>query len=575
MFNAATRKNVRRPANTGHIQSMPAASSGMNARDMFTAMKPTDAIILKNLLVEPYGLVVREGTAEFAINIPAEGLEGSIKSLLSYYPATSTFLQVAAVPTRADEDSVISRAGPVSSGKVFAATGGLLWDISAGGSGPWSSEGGVGSAGGSDYWTGWNFSNAGGNFLTITNNDDGGYYVYNGTAWTEVTEDTSTPAGAGKIYGVNPEKFCYHFAFKQRLYFIEKNSTRMWYLPPDQITGDAKVWDFGAMFKRGGQLQMIASWTQDAGESIDDYFVAVSSAGDMVIYKGYDPDGAPDTWALHGIWSVGELPAGYRIWDAVGGDTMLLTQYGIIAVSAILQGRGEDQSLRITDKIDPLLGRYMRSNASREGWAIRHIPRQEMLLIDQPPDTTVQPTVHTQFAFKTITRGWSVLNGIDSRSWLNHGPDIFHGRPDGKVMRTFIGTVDNVKMSDGTGTPIEGQWVTSYQPLGSKGNTKRFTMIRPSLIGRGNIDLKVATLVNYGQLKQPAEPALPTLNYSFWDVSLWDSATWTAEAQPIFQWLGTDGEGYVAAAQIDFTAPGGVTRFAQLDWWVVPGGPLA
>lgn len=550
----------------------------MNAHDMFANMKNTDAIILKNLLVEPYGLVVREGTAEFAINIPNNSTPGVIESLLSYYPPVGavTFQDVAvqASPFSHPETGAVPilRLGAVAFGKVFAATGGLLYNISAGGSGPWTAEAGVGVAGGSDKWTGWNYTNtANGHFLTLTN-WDGGYYYYDGTAWTKVVAGDGTTAGT--ISGVDPTNFVYHFTFKGRLYFIERNSTRLWYLPPDQLWGVAKAWDVGPMMKRGGALQIIASWTQDAGDSIDDYMIAVGSNGDVVIYKGYDPDGAPDTWAYVGVWYIGPLPAGFRIWDAAGGDTLILTQYGIVAVSQILRGSAEDAEARISKKIDPLIGRYMRLSSRRDGWAIRHIPSHEMILIDQPPDTTVSPFVHTQFAYKTTTRGWSTLDGMDSHSWLVHGPEVFYGTPDGRVMRAFMGTFDEVKLNTGAGVPITGQWVTSFQPLGVKGNTKSFLMLRPSVIGRGDITIKIACLVNYGTLKAPAEPALPIVNYSFWDVSIWDAAVWTAESQPLFKWLGIDGNGYVAAAQIDFTAPGGVTRFAQLDWWVVPGGPM-
>ena len=47
----------------------------------------------------------------------------------------------------------------------------------------------------------------------------------------------------------------------------------------------------------------------------DDYLVALSYQGDVVIFKGYDPDTAgsdPNAFQLHGIWYVGAVPVGHR-----------------------------------------------------------------------------------------------------------------------------------------------------------------------------------------------------------------------------------------------------------------------
>ena len=41
-------------------------------------------------------------------------------------------------------------------------------------------------------------------------------------------------------------------AHQKRMWFVQKNTTRGWYLPPDQIYGTAKYFDFGPLMTMGG-----------------------------------------------------------------------------------------------------------------------------------------------------------------------------------------------------------------------------------------------------------------------------------------------------------------------------------
>ncbi len=566
MFSLANSRNRKRSANAGQIASLPAASGGMNARDLYGQMPANDALLLQNLLVRPTGLVVRNGFTEIA-----SGLPGAIGTLLSYFPAIDAgSLEAGSGLYGVDVlGGSVRRVQPfaVTAGKLFAAADNSLFDVTAGGSGPWTAEAGV--TGVTDYWNGWNFQNIGGSFLTVTN-WGGGYAYFDGTAWTAVAAGDGT---GNTISGVDPDTFVYHFVFKGRLYFIERDSTRMWYLPAGQLTGVAKAWDFGAQFRHGGALQIIASWTQDAGEGIDDYFIAASSTGDLVIYKGYDPDNAPTDWQLHGVWYIGALPYGYRCWDQTGGDVMILAQYGAVFVSQVLGGQLLEVG-GVASKVASLISAAMAGYKNVFGWSVRHVPSQDIVLIGFPKNAAGTLGTYAQLAFGVFTQAWSLLSDMPIHSGQNHDSVYYFGDEEGSVWQGFNGALDKVRLGQSGGDSIRGMWITSYQPLGDPGMLKVFPMVRPNVVRTGPFSMSVSILVNYQPRKQGIVVPVTAQDLSSkWDAALWDSATWAGEGIPFLKWFGTKGSGYVAAAQIMFAATGG-SRFNQCDFWTVPGGPL-
>ena len=70
---------------------------------------------------------------------------------------------------------------------------------------------------------------------------------------------------------------------------------------------------FGAKFTYGGALIGVWSWTIDGGSGVDDFLVAISRGGDILIFQGADPSLAD--FALIGSWFVGEVPDSRKIVD--------------------------------------------------------------------------------------------------------------------------------------------------------------------------------------------------------------------------------------------------------------------
>lgn len=572
MFRAATLQNTRkaRPP-VGQLIPVAIPTLGLNMRDAFAVMGPQYAISLVNVTVEDFGIKTRKGYTEWANSIPGVG---PVWTLMSYYPAPT----VPTLKTRVRNEISLAASmlrAPVAqalppAGKLFAARGGFIYDVTAGGTGPWTAEVGVGGSGLIAFWSWINFQNVAGSFL-LACNQLGGYAIYNG-AWTMPVAG----AGVGQINGADPSKFCYVTEWKKRLWFIEFNSTHAWYLPVSQITGTVKMFDFGEQFRRGGKLVALVNWTVDGGIGIDDYLVAVSSQGDVVIYKGTDPDTLGE-FQLSGVWNVGPLPVGHRAVIMTGADVHILSQFGLTPLSTLLNSPtlGEIEQKRATYVIAPVIASLMQNYNTFDGWQVQSLPAEELLTVNVPPTALQNPG--DVFALKVTNGAWSMFKAMPYTCYVSIDSDIFAGTNDGRVVRAFDGTLDNVTIAAPTtsGQPILCQVTPAYQAMGAPGLQKRFTLVRPTFLASTKPTVTVQMLIDYGLPVSPVTPSIPIPPpESSWGSAIWGTAHWSAPlGQQLRRWIGTRGAGFAATAQLDYRCTR-ETLLTTIDYWAEPGGVM-
>ena len=65
-----------------------------------------------------------------------------------------------------------------------------------------------------------------------------------------------------------------------------------------------KIFPLGQIFKMGGFLVQMATWTIDNVSGMDDYAAFITSEGEVAIYQGYDPT-QQSTWSLVGVFRIG------------------------------------------------------------------------------------------------------------------------------------------------------------------------------------------------------------------------------------------------------------------------------
>jgi hypothetical protein len=311
--------------------------------------------------------------------------------------------------------------------------------------------------------------------------------------------------------------------WKGKVWLVEKNSTRAWYLPTNQIYGVATSFDFGAKMRAGGPLVGLYNWSYDGGAGLDTLLVALSTAGDVVIYQGTDPTSA-NTFASTGCWFLGGLPAGRRIATDYGGDVLVASLLGVMPLSKLVTGAPANGSpVYETWKVSNLFNELAADRQTLDGWALHVHPTDNALLVLVP---TADGAPTEQLAMSFATKGWSRYRDLPIRSAAVWNGVLYFGTVDGRVCQN-AGYVDAVQLADpNTFAEIKFSGLTAFRNGGSTSN-KRVGMIRPTLMSQAPNPLLQCTAKFDFDITEPAAPSGTAIGGDgAWDGSTWDSTLW-------------------------------------------------
>lgn len=500
--------------------SIPAPTGGLNARDAIANMKETDAVIMTNFFPATSSVNVRKGYVSHAT-----GLTGAVETLMSYtYGATS---------------------------ELFAVVGGEIFDV--------STSGAVGAA----VVTGLTNSRfehilmgtAGGNFLMAVNGEDD-LQLYNGTAWVSI-DSLSTPA----ITGVTTADIISINNFKNRVWLIEKNTLKAWYLPVASIAGAASALDFSGIFKLGGFLVAMTNWTIDNAAGIDDYAAFITSEGEVAIYQGTDPSSST-TWALKGTFRIGQ-PIGTRCAIKAGADVLIMTTDGAFPLSkALLTDRSQNQNAA-TDKITNLFTQDIASYSTNFGWQPIIHPTGNKMIINVPE---VEGNISHQYVMNTVTGAWCKFTGWNAFCWETLNDKLYFGGKDG-VFEADTPTDDN-------GSDINADVQQAYSYFGNNTSQKHFKMVRCIFVADGDITPAVVMSVDYGVRDPSGTPAYGDSEGSTWDVAEWDTSSWESGSILIKKWQSVSGIGYSGGIRVKTSSSGMNIQWQSTDIVFERGGVL-
>jgi len=577
--------------------SLPSPIGGWNARDSLAEMNPLDAVQMVNFFPTPTDVTLRKGYSKYSI-----GITGAVLSLMNYSSPTTT--------------------------KLFASTATIIYDAST----STATQSLTGNTDGK--WIHSMITTAGGSFMPAVNGVDP-MVVYDGTRWSRsattntaqtissitrggtgnltatlttasphnlVTGNTITVAGAipaefngtyritvtgGStltytmatapsgdattvgtytinyyITGKNSNTFAYVNLFKERLYFVENNSLSFWYLPVDSINGAVSEFPLGGIFKNGGYLQAMGTWTIDAGYGVDDLAVFVTSNGEVAVYKGSDPSD-PNDWALIGIWNIGQTFARKCVFK-YGGDILLLTQQGLVPLSAGLQSTRLDPRVNITDKIFFAISQAADAYSANFGWQINYLAKYNMLLLNIPVDGGQE-----QYVMHNITKSWCRFTNIGANCWEMSDEDMYFGG-NGYVARFYDSFSDN-------GTNITAFVQQAYSYFESRGQQKRFTMVRPILQSDNGLPTVLCGLsTDYETVPLTNQISFnpSVLDVGVWDTALWDDANWGGALITTKIWQGVTGIGYAGSISLNVASQNIDFHWASTDYVMERGGVL-
>jgi len=540
-----TALTIHRRPSPGTVQDahLPAPMGGMNTVSAASAVPMSDATWTYNLIAGDRGPRTRSGWREWVT-----GMTGALDDVVR---------------------TVLPFTGSQKSGagnKLFACTSTGIWDCSASTAAPSLAVTFDITAGEAGYGSGTVVATAAGRFLVYCD-EENGMYVYTETtaAWAKVTQGS----GAGQIDGVNPDNLVFATVWKSRLWLVERDTSKAWYLDVNSLFGTAASFDFGTRMRAGGPLVSLYSWSYDAGGGLDSLLVAVSVAGDVVAYQGTDPTSV-NTFGLKGAWSVAGVPPGRRIAIDQGGDILLLSLIGVVPLSKLVAGTSsEEKGIYTTAKISNLFLSLVATRKNLLGWGIYMHPADNALLVTMPQAGS---GVNLQLAMSMSTRGWGYYRDVPIHSAGVWERELYFGTEDGRLCIS-TGDVDGVALGNpDTYIPIDYSALTAYSNLGNA-RMKRVAMVRPIVVsGQTTPVLTAAARFDFDVRELPSPGAGIGNEDGTWDNGTWDDSVWSEDAtyQPT---LGACGSGRSIAVAIRGSAATRTTWIGT-DIAFTEGGPF-
>jgi hypothetical protein len=357
-------------------------------------------------------------------------------------------------------------------------------------------------------WQTVNFRDAGGTSYLIMVNGADLMKAFNGTIFSE-------PA----FTGVTLSTLIDVTSYRSRLYFVQKDSTSIWYGDIDASSGALTELDVGSLFKRGGYLLTATSWTRDTGGGTQDYLVLVSSMGEVLVYGGADP-GAGD-WSLVARFPMPQ-PLGRRCLGNIGSELVMITEQGLVPFSNIINVTPDKESnfVKLSDRINSAFSVASASYGTNFGWQFLPHYRGGMGIVNVPVSVGSKSE---QFVINTRTGAWTRFTGINASCWALFNNTIYFGGMDGKVYEADYGYNDN-------GAAIEVDLKTSFNYLDDRSSLKKFTMARVIAASNGTITFNFNVDVDMQDRLLTDTITITGDSGSEWDVADWDSSDWDSGA---------------------------------------------
>lgn len=484
----ALRANTARAA-VAKTRAIPPPVGGWDTESQISAMPATNAVILNNWIPRAASCEMRRGYVQ-----QVTGFASPVESLIAW---------------RGDDVG----------DRLFACAGVNIHEVTA--AGPLGSA--VYASAASARWKSTNFANDAGAFAVAANGAQTPI-AYNGAAWIALAI-----TGESGVITLAPAKLSDPMTHKRRLWFVERDTLRVWFLPTNAIQGAASLLDLGPLAYKGGRLAAQGTWSLDNGQGIDDVAVFFTTEGQVIVFQGIDPT-SPDNWTLVGVFDLAK-PVGDRPLFKWGADLVVMTADGVMPLSqALSRDREQAKQIALTQKIASAFARAAQSCGGNFGWGgMLYSGRGSLAIFNIP---TTELTAADQYVQSIQTGAWCRFTGIPAICWEVANDKAYFGAQDG-VYRWDIGASDNSEV-------ISSDLKSAFSAFGSPVRKKRFTMIQPLLRAPALIRPALEVLVDYEERSPTAVPTVIAPS----DVTSEDDAVLRAD------WTSANGVGYVGAPRM-------------------------
>ena len=370
---------------------------------------------------------------------------------------------------------------------------------------------------------------------SICNADSFGQRTYfcNGQDAVQVYDGTSTTDST--FSGVSLANLINVSSYKERIYFIEKNTLKFWY-GNTQAVGASALTSYNLQYfmKQGGYLLFAGSITNQTAQTAQDLFFACSSEGELLLYSGSSP--ADTAWSLVAKYPIGK-PLGYRAFIRVNNDVWILTRQGIVSIAALLSSDLETALSGVGRLINPLISRYAALTPLSHMWqGVYHTAKRKVYIMIPTGGSSSLLLVYSVDGKSWTT--FTLYSSGDSCSVAVSDESLYYGSSNGTVYTGDTGNSDK-------GNAISFNGRTAFSFYGARGNYKAFKDIRPLMRTKTGFTMQIAMDTDFQRTA-----ALDTLVTSSGTYTAWGSpwgSPWSSDIAYVFDRFAVRGQGHSAA----------------------------
>lgn len=497
---------MRRRAATIRTVSLPAPTAGWVTNENVARSRSNSARVMDNWFPEADSVRVRGGLQKTAT------LNADVEAMFAY------------------------RSG--GSEKLFAADSSRIYDVTAPASTTTPPTPDVSSQTGGDY-SAQQMTVAGGTYLYAVNGEDNPQ-LYDGTSWQAVT-GASTPIALTGTVTLSDLSFV--FAFKERLFFIEKNTLSLWYLSTGTVGGMLTEFPLTGIINEGGSLIAGGSWSADSGEGLDDRLWLLSNQGEVAVYEGDDPG---SNFSLAGVYRVG-VPLGAQAIIRAGGDPVFATDAGMVPLSAAVS---LDEAVLSDAAVTRAIETEWRQEVQQRtglSWLARKWDAGGLALVAMPVATPSSTSPAQCFVVNMETGAWCRYTGWNVRCAETRGDNL------------YVAIDEKVYLAESTGYDDEATYTAQLQfqaqQLRMAGIDKAAKAMRASFLAGNNISPKLSVATNYRKTFPAAPNAASQSGAPVWGSAIWGTAVFGGGQLDYKEtgWKSVAGVGRAHAPQVQIT----------------------
>ena len=486
--------------------SIPSPVAGLNLSDPIDQMDSSYALALENIVPNGLNCTLRKGHTFVA---GLGNANAQIQTLEGIANADGTYQVIAS-------DS--------STKELYRVTSGTMTSI------------------GGPYSTGIFNADTFGNRLFLCNGVNDVQVVGTGTA------------AASTFTGVTLSELINVSSYKERLYFIQKSTLKVWYGNTQAIGSSALTsYDFAFAMKHGGYLVSCGSFSNNFALSTQELFYALSSEGEILFYEGASPSDTSTPWGLVKRAKIGR-PLGYRAFVAVENDVWILTDQGIVPITAIFANAASVALDTVGEKVNPLIAQYAANVPFSHLWRGVYNSKQRKVYISCP----ITNSASMLLVYNLVGRAWTTYTFYQNTLALKVATvagNLFYGGINGNVYLGETGFFDYISATVTNPTRFFGRGAFSF--YNSK-IWKAYRDIRPLLKSTRSVNLSVSLDTDFKETSDISTISLGTSVYTPWG-SPWGSP-WSAGVDYIYDRHAVKGQGYSAAVKF-----GGAIRGSSLE----------